>query len=125
MEEYPESTRFSEDSKIETDPNQGIAVKTDESDIFVATSNSKIKLVKRGFFSYLFREVYYFFTPNKTRNISVRTGSSTLGIRGTKFLIDSESGDVNKDKISLIEDQLNFHGDRFSHTGFRCYWRNL
>lgn len=111
MSQYPVGTIVSEDTVIETGANQKIAVKTAEGDIIIAGNNAKIKLVKPGFFSQLFGKVYYFFTPSSKRDVTVQTSTATLGIRGTKFVIDSGQASSLDDKVSLVEGKLNFQSN--------------
>ena len=108
MPEYPQGMEISEDTEIRTDANQQIALKTRQGDILVANKNSTIKLVKPGFFQHLFGKIYYFIAPRKQNNVQVETTTATIGVRGTKFLIDSAGSAQKQDSVALSEGMLNF-----------------
>ncbi len=106
MPEYPVGTQIDQDTEIKTGENQKIAVKTKEGDVLVAGKNAKIKLVKPGFFSHLFGKIFYFISPRKLNSVSVTTATATIGIRGTKFIIDSDENDSSKENVLLSEGKL-------------------
>ncbi|MBL6999364.1 MAG: FecR domain-containing protein [Gammaproteobacteria bacterium] len=108
MPDYPAGTRIAEDSEIKTGDGQRIAIKTQQGDVLIANQNATIKLVKPGFFSHLFGKIYYFISSGKDRNVAVQTSTATLGIRGTKFIIDTDQADNSKERVSLVEGALNF-----------------
>ncbi len=118
MSQYPVGTKVSEDTMIETGGDQKIAIRTPEGDILIAGNNARIKLVKPGFFSQFFGKVYYFFTPSSNRNVTVQTSTATLGIRGTKFVIDSGQEQSLSDKVSLVEGKLNFQSNDNNYFQF-------
>jgi hypothetical protein len=116
MPAYPVGTRIEEGTEIVTEAGQKIALQTIEGDVLAVDGKSKVKLVKPGFFSQLFGKVFYFFIPREDQDVTVKTSTATIGIRGTKFIIDSASddatgGDVAADKVSLVEGKLNFQSN--------------
>ena len=111
MPQYPVGTRLDSDTQIETGAGQRIAIRTTDGDVLVANPNSVIKLEKPGFFSQLFGKIYYFITPAKKRNVTVQTRAATIGIRGTKFVVDSSAEDAAQENVSLVEGRLNFESN--------------
>jgi len=107
MQDYPVGTKINEQTEIQTGSNQRIAIKTVDGGVMVAGNNAKIKIVKPGFFSHLFGKIYYFFKKEKREQVTIQTPTATIGIRGTKFIIDSEDN-TDSEKVSLVEGQLNF-----------------
>jgi len=108
MPDFPPGTKIAEDSEIKTGDKQKIAIKTDQGDVLIANQNATIKLVKPGFFSHLFGKIYYFISSRKDSSVSIQTATSTIGIRGTKFIIDTDQSDNSKERVSLVEGNLNF-----------------
>jgi hypothetical protein len=111
MPDYPQGMKVNSDTRIETGSGQRIAIKTTDGDVLVANQNSVIKLEKPGFFSQLFGKIYYFITPANKRNVTVQTRAATIGIRGTKFVVDSAQGDEAAQNVSLVEGKLNFQSN--------------
>jgi hypothetical protein len=108
MAEYPPGTKISRDMEIKTGDNQKIAIKTDQGDVLVADQNATVRLVKPGFFSHLFGKIFYFISSRKDNNVSIKTATATLGIRGTKFIIDTDQLNNQKERVSLVEGRLQF-----------------
>jgi|GEM_PF-3080668 len=111
MPNYPPGMTVTSDTRIETGNGQRIAIRTTDGDVLVANQNSVIKLEKPGFFSQLFGKIYYFITPTNKRNVTVQTRAATIGIRGTKFVVDSAEGDDAGQNVSLVEGELNFQSN--------------
>ena len=103
---YPAGMQISEKTEIKTGQKQKIAIKTKQGDVLVAGQNASIKLVKPGFFSHFFGKIFYFISPRKLNNVAIRTATATLGIRGTKFIIDSAESDTTQENILLAEGKL-------------------
>jgi hypothetical protein len=108
MPDFPPGTKIAEDTEIKTGDRQKIAIKTDQGDVLIANQNATIKLVKPGFFSHLFGKIYYFISSRKDSSVAVQTATSTIGIRGTKFIIDTDLADNSRERVSLVEGELNF-----------------
>ena len=107
MPSYPQGMQILQDSEIRTGKNQKVAVKTTQGDILAADSNSIIKLVKPGFFQHLLGKIYFLVAPRKNNNVRVETRTATLGIRGTRFLVDSQNEADGEINVALSEGQLN------------------
>ncbi len=108
MPEYPAGKMVVEDSDIVTGATQKIAVKTFDGDVLIAGNNSRIKIVKPDFFSQIFGTIYYFFASKTDQEITVRTSVATIGIRGTKFIVNTKAVDESTDEVSLVDGELNF-----------------
>ena len=108
MPSYPAGMKISQKTEIKTGEKQKIAIKTKQGDVLVAGQNASIKLVKPGFFSHFFGKIFYFISPRKLNAVSVQTATATIGIRGTKFIIDTAEQDNTKETVSLAEGQLSF-----------------
>ena len=106
MPNYPVGKMLMENTEIRTRANQKIAVKTRQGDVLIANQNAKIKLVKPGFFSQLFGKIFYFIAPRRDHQVRVNTSTATIGIRGTKFIVDSEQDNARSQQVSLLEGQL-------------------
>ncbi len=111
MPEYPVGSEVVEDTEIVTGAMQKIAVKTADGDVLIAGNNSMIKIVKPGFFSQIFGRIYYFFTSKQDQEVTVRTSFATIGIRGTKFIVNTKAGDESADEVSLVAGKLNFQSN--------------
>jgi hypothetical protein len=111
MPDLPPGTELTSDTQIETGSGQRIAIKTNDGDIVIANPNSVIRLEKPGFFSQLFGKIYYFITPERKRDVTVQTRAATIGIRGTKFLVDSAEDEDGQENVSLVEGKLNFQSN--------------
>ena len=105
---YPAGTRIPMQAEINTGARQKIAIRTAQGDVLIAGQNANIKLVKPGFFSHFFGKIYYFISPRQANEVSITTSTATIGIRGTKFIIDSADNDQLQDRVSLVEGRLNF-----------------
>ncbi len=119
MPDYPVGTKIYEKTDIKTGHDQKIAIKTSQGDMLVAGKNANIKLVKPGFFSHFFGKIYYFISRRENNNVSVKTTAATIGIRGTKFIIDSSENNNVKETVSLSEGQLTF--DSNDDEKFKLY----
>lgn len=108
MPQYPPGTQVSEQSEIKTGEGQKIAIRTTQGDVLIAGQNASIQLVKPGFFSHLFGKVYYYISRRQANEVSITTTTSTIGIRGTKFIIDSAGDEELKESVALAEGSLNF-----------------
>ena len=79
--------------------------------MLVAGKNATIKIKEPGFFSHLFGKIYYFIAPRQTDKVKVTTSMATIGIRGTKFIIDSDEADTSNETVSLASGKLNFESN--------------
>lgn len=112
MPGFPAGYEITENSEIQTRENQKIAVKTNSGDVLIANPNSTIKLVNPGFFQQLFGKIYYFINRRSSDNqVRVQTTTATIGIRGTKFVVDSAGDEQKQDTVSLAEGKLNFESN--------------
>ncbi len=106
MTEYPVGKMLMENTEIRTRNQQRIAVKTRQGDVLVANENARIKLVKPGFFSQLFGKIYYFIAPRRDGQVRVNTNTATIGIRGTRFIVDSAEANTQAEQVSLLTGEL-------------------
>jgi hypothetical protein len=122
MPAFPAGYEVTENSEIRTGQNQKIAVKTRQGDVLVAGQNSSIKLVKPGFFQHLFGKIYYFISKRtREERVRVQTTTSTIGVRGTTFVVDSVGDEQKQDTVSLQEGVLNFESNDDEY--FKLYQR--
>ena len=108
---YPKGTKITKGMEIKTNGQQKIAIKTRDGDVLVAGKNATIKIKEPGFFSHLFGKIYYFIAPRQTNKVKVTTSTATIGIRGTKFIIDSDEADASNETVSLASGKLNFESN--------------
>ena len=111
MPVYPAGTEITKGMEIKTNGHQKIAIKTRDGDVLVAGKNAKIKIKEPGFFSHLFGKIYYFIAPRQTNKVKVTTSTATIGIRGTKFIIDSDETNASNETVSLASGKLNFESN--------------
>lgn len=111
MPDYPSGKEIYGETSIETGADQRIAIETPQGDVLVANSHATIRLEKPGFFSQLFGKIYYLITPRDNRNVTIRTRAATIGIRGTRFVVDSDLDDSSKENVALVEGRLNFQSN--------------
>ena len=111
MPVYPKGMEITKGMEIKTNGDQKIAIKTRSGDVLIAGKNATIKIKEPGFFSHLFGKIYYFIAPRQNNKVKVTTSMATIGIRGTKFIIDSEEANEGTETVSLASGKLNFESN--------------
>lgn len=100
--DYGESIRVGEDSRALVKNSDGLAS--------VLGANSEMRIKEAGFFDHLRGAAYYVLSKipsaaeSRGRNYGVNTTVATLGIRGTRFLVDLD-GDAGQ--VALTEGLIN------------------
>ncbi len=110
MPAYPVGTEIKENTRIQTQRGQRVAIKTGDGDIISISEQSSFKVEKANFFEQLFGKVFYFFNPRMNNPVKIKSSVATMGIRGTKFII-TDAGDRVNAEIALAEGLLNIESN--------------
>lgn len=104
----PEKTKFlvNVNETVVTGDGGKAVVQFDDGALSVVDEKSKIKVEKSGWLSHISGKIYYLFrkVSGKEKPRKVRTGFTTIGIRGTTFIVIDEK---DKQGVALQEGKLN------------------
>ena len=91
---------------VVTEKGSKAVIEFDDGALSVLNEKSKIKVEKAGWLSHLSGKIYYFFkkVSSKEKPRKVKTAFTTIGIRGTTFIVSDETGDQ---RVALEEGKLN------------------
>lgn len=97
---------INEDDTIVTGKGAKIVVRFDDGSLSVLNEESRLRVEKTSWYSWLGGKVYFSFKKVFGEQRRVRTPSATIGIRGTTFIIDGTS-DAEAEVVSLKQGLLN------------------
>jgi len=104
----PEKSQFLVNSHetVVTGKGGKAVVQFDNGSLSVLNENSKVKVEKSGWLSHLSGKIFYLFRKisSKEKPRKVKTGFTTIGIRGTTFIVYD---DGDEKRVALQEGKLN------------------
>jgi len=104
----PEKSNFLVNSHetVVTEKGGKAVVQFDNGALSVLNENSKVKVEKSGWLSHLSGKIFYLFrkVSGKEKPRKIKTGFTTIGIRGTTFIVYDEG---DEKRVALQEGKLN------------------
>jgi hypothetical protein len=104
----PEKSQFlvNNNETVVTGKGGKAVVQFDDGALSVLNEKSKVKVEKSGWLSHLSGKIYYLFrkVSSKEKSRKVKTGFTTIGIRGTTFIVYDEGDEKS---VALEEGKLN------------------
>ena len=108
----PEKSQFlvKANEKVVTRKGSKAVIQFNDGALSVVNEKSQIKVEKSGWLSHLSGKIYYLFrkVSGKEKARKVKTGFTTIGIRGTSFIVYDEG---NEKQVALEEGRLNLESN--------------
>ena len=108
----PEKSQFLVNTNETVITNKGgkAVIQFEDGALSVVNEKSKIKVEKSGWLSHLSGKIYYLFrkVSSKEKTRKVKTGFTTIGIRGTTFIVYDEG---DEQRVALEEGKLNLESN--------------